>query len=64
MHNSPQQQLNELEALREENKRLRDMLYQLANYVSINVRHNDHVLSGIISQAVLASYVPEEDEEE
>jgi hypothetical protein len=49
-----------IEHLRDENKRLRDLLYRLADYVSKNVRTNDHVLAGIVSQAVLASADKEE----
>lgn len=53
----------EMKQLCDENKRLRDLLYRLADYVSKNVRTNDHVLAGIVSEAVIASYDEGEDDD-
>lgn len=52
MHNQPIQPLDDLETLRVENERLRNMLFHLANYVSVNIHYVDPVLDAIISQAI------------
>lgn len=53
-----------MDKLQVENKRLRDLLYELANYVSVHIRHTDPALSSLVSEAILASYDPSEDEDE
>lgn len=52
MHNQPIRPLDDLEALRIEHEQLRNLLFHLANYVSVNIRYVDPVLDAMISQAI------------
>lgn len=53
MHNQPIRPLDDLEVLREENERLRNLLFHLANYVSVNVlpEYRTQALESLVAQA-------------
>lgn len=63
MHNQPVQPLNDLETLREENEHLRNLLFHLANYVSVNVlpEHRPTALDAMIAEAKRVSMFLESD---
>lgn len=54
MHNQPLQPLSDLEALRKENERLRNLLFHLANYTRVNVLpgRDDLPLKAIVAEAM------------
>lgn len=57
MHNQPVQPLSDLETLREENERLRNLIADLTDYVEINVlpEHRTQLLESLIAEAKQAS---------
>jgi len=63
MHNQPIQPLDDLQTLREENERLRNLLFHLANYVSVNVlpEHRTQLLESLIAEAKRVSMFLESD---
>jgi hypothetical protein len=63
MHTQPYQPLSDLDALRNENERLRNLLFHLANYVSVNVlpEHRPTALDAMIAEAKRVSMFLESD---